>query len=177
MIKRTVVIIAALLIALPAFGAGQKKDIHVQQAFGTIQNPGAEFKISVWVDHQDNTYIINEPVKFYFKSTRDCYIHLLDIGTSGRVTLIYPNQYDQNNFIKGGQTYQLPRPNSFQFTASGPEGTEMIKAIGTLTNTDLAGFRGIRNTGPFKTFDKDGAAVAKDIQVTLNQIGRKCFAG
>ena len=176
MLKRIAVIFITLIMAFPAFGADVKKDIEVQQAFTTIQNASSEFKISVWVDHQDNTYTIGQPIKFYFKSTRDCYINLLDIGTSSKVTLIYPNQYEQSNFIKAGITYQLPRPNSFQFTASAPQGKEMIKAIATLSKTDLAMLPGAKSAGPFKRFDQEGTAVAKDIQVTLNQTPLKQWA-
>ncbi|SLM27486.1 exported hypothetical protein [Desulfamplus magnetovallimortis] len=160
---------------MPTFGA-ESKDIQVQQSFQAIQNPEPDFGITVWVDHESNTYNIGESITFYFKSNRDCYVHLLDIGTSGKVTLIYPNQFATDNFIKGGQTYKLPAPETFQFVASGPEGTEMVKAIATLKRTDLANLPGARNAGAFKAFDKDGTVVAKDIQVTLNQTPPKQWA-
>ena len=117
------------------------------------------------------------PSPYYFKSNRDCYIHLIDIGTSGQVTLIYPNQFDQDNKIKKDVTYQLPRPGSFRFTASAPEGSEMVKAIATLTKTDLVDLTGVGNAGPFKSFKQDkGTAVAKDIRVTLDKVPAKQWA-
>jgi len=175
MLKRTFTLIIMLVLAISnqVMAAGQTKDIMVQQTFNAIRNPtpSQDFKISVWVDNQSNTYNIGESITFFFRSTRDCYIHLLDIGTSGTVTMIYPNRFDQNNFIKAGVTYQLPRPNSFKFTAAGPAGTEMVKAIGTLAQTNLFNLTGAQAAGPFKTFDQTkGTQVAKDIQVSLNQV-------
>ena len=136
----------------PAWAGEQTKDIEVQQTFQAIQNPAAnaDFKLTVWVDRNNNTYAIGEAVTFYFKSNRDCYIYLMDIGTSGKVTMIYPNQYDQNNQIKADVTYQLPRAGSFQFTASGPAGNEMVKAIATLKPTDLVNLNAANRSGRLK---------------------------
>lgn len=175
MVKTAATILSILIavMAVPALAAEQTRDIVVQQSFQTIQNPVAsnDFKLSVWVDHQNNTYTIGETVTFFFKSNRDCYINLIDIGTSGNVTIIYPNKYDQNNFIKANVTYQVPRTGTFQFTTTGPAGSEMVKAIATLKKINVFNLQGARQAGPFKAFGQTkGVMVAKDIQVTLNQV-------
>lgn len=178
--KSAIIFFLFIFMAAPLWAGEQTKDIQViQQTFQAIQNPAPsdDFKLSVWVDRENNTYNVGEAVTFFFKSNRDCYISLINIGTSGKVTLIYPNQYDQNNQIKANVTYRLPREGSFQFTASGPAGTEMVKAIATLKPADLMNWNTAQAAGPFKQFDQTkGRQVAKDISVTLNQTPAKQWA-
>jgi len=78
-------------------------------------------------------YAIGDTLTIYIKSDRDCYLNLLDIGTSGKLTVLFPNSLSSNNFIKGGRTYSIPGDlGMFNIDVLEPVGVERIKAIATL---------------------------------------------
>lgn len=60
---------------------------------------------------------------------RDCYLALYIIDAEQHVTQIFPNKWQQDNFIKAGDTVQIPPPGAaFRFRMTGPFGTETLKA-------------------------------------------------
>ena len=63
---------------------------------------------------------------------------MLDVGPNGNITVIFPNKYHSDNFVRAGVTYQVPSPNyGFEFDIQGPAGLERIKAIVTLNKVSL----------------------------------------
>ena len=63
---------------------------------------------------------------------KSCYLTLLDITPNGNITVIFPNKYHKDNFIRQEVTYQIPTPSyGFDFKVQGPTGLERIKAIVT----------------------------------------------
>ncbi len=104
------------------------------------------FKIDVWVeegDYQDKrdirpaqkqntekTYRTGDKINLYFRSEKDCYLTLLNYGTSGKLTVLFPNALFKDNFIKGNRVYAIPgEVYPFDYILSGPPGAEKIKAI------------------------------------------------
>ncbi len=87
-----------------------------------------DFEIQIWTDKTN--YRVREPINFYFKAERDCYISLVDINSKGEITQLFPNQFDRNNRIQGGRTYHIPGDTyGFQLKAQPPVGTDRIYAI------------------------------------------------
>lgn len=83
-------------------------------------------------------YRIGEKIVVYFRSDRDCYLTLLNIGTSGKLTVLFPNYLVQNNFIKANTMYAIPGEEyPFDYELSGPPGIEKIKAIATTSKWNL----------------------------------------
>jgi hypothetical protein len=90
----------------------------------------------VWTDKKD--YEINEKIVFYVKADKNGYLTMLDVGPNGDITVIFPNKFHRDNFIRAGVTYQVPSPNyGFEFDVRGPAGLERIKAIVTLNKVSL----------------------------------------
>lgn len=105
-------------------------DTVVEQLL-TAENSNAPFNIKVWTDK--DLFRIGEPVIFYLRADRDCYITLLDQGTSGALRVIFPNPYQRDNFIHAGKTYAVPDPAAgFEIRVDGPPGIERVKAIASL---------------------------------------------
>ncbi len=98
----------------------------------TAQPEKQPFLLKVWA-HQDS-FQIGEKIVFFAKADQDSYLTLLSIGASGDVTVIFPNAYHKDNFIRAGVTYRVPAPDDeFDFEIQGPPGLERIKAIATPT--------------------------------------------
>jgi len=110
-------------------------DTVVEQIF-TIENSAAPFYVKVWTDK--NRFQIGEPVTFYLSADRDCYVTLLDQGTSGTLRILFPNPYHRDNFIHAGKTYTVPEPEAgYEVRVSGPPGVERLKAIAFLNKSQL----------------------------------------
>jgi hypothetical protein len=91
-----------------------------------------------------------------FRSTRDCYLVLYNVGPDGLITVLLPSKYIPNNYFKAGIDHTIPdlscrdangEPCKFIVVKdkSKPVGLEMIKALATLhpmplTEVDLAAF-------------------------------------
>jgi len=104
-----------------------------------IVNPTPSFNIDVWVDRGDGgIYYPGDNLYVYFRADRDCYLTLIDFPPEGGATVIFPNAYHSNNFIRGGRVYRIPAPGyDFEFSIAGPSGMEVIKAIATLSDVWL----------------------------------------
>ena len=55
-----------------------------------------------------------------------CYLYILNIGTSGKSALLFPNECCTNNRFSPDQTYHFPGPD-FEFNIEGPPGKETIQ--------------------------------------------------
>ena len=98
------------------------------------------FNIDIWTNKK--RYRLGEEIRFYFRSDQDCYLTLVDYEPNGKVKVLFPNQFFQDNFVKGGKTYIIPgKEYGFKLTIEPPTGTERIKAIAT--------------TNPLSLFDLD----------------------
>jgi len=129
-----------------------------------LENPHSSFKIQLYlankhsvIQTRDIEMIGNVPerckigeiIKLVFKSTEDCYFYLFDIGTSGKVQMLFPNKWYENNFIKADIEYEFPPKNQFIWRLSSPLGVETIKAFATKTKLEALEF--IESfVGPFR---------------------------
>ncbi len=93
-----------------------------------IQNdkPGIHFELK----SDKAVYQTGEPVVFNFKADRDCYLALIDIGTSGRTVILFPNRWHPDNRIEKDKLYRIPPVGSeYGYRIEGPSGVERVKAI------------------------------------------------
>jgi hypothetical protein len=98
-----------------------------------IQNetPGIGFQL--WTEGDKTAFQIADRVVFGFTADQDCYLGVINIGTSGQTTLLFPNKWQADNKIEKGKTYRIPPDGSdYAFKLMGPVGTERIKVIACL---------------------------------------------
>ncbi len=95
---------------------------------GGVPSADAPLRVRVWTDKQ--SYRIGQPIRFGIRVNRDAYITLINIGTSGKVTVVYPNRLAPNHFVRAGQDIIVPpRDASVIPVVSGPEGFDQIRVI------------------------------------------------
>jgi len=118
-----------------------KKQDSAVRAFGHLENyeealdhlialkPNkTNLKVKIWTDKKE--YKVGEKITFFVKAEKPCYLILLDISTDGEAKIIFPNADSKDNFIKDGETYQVPVKNSrIEFRVTGPAGLERLKAL------------------------------------------------
>ena len=86
--------------------------------------------VRVWADQQ--VYRVGEKLQIHFQSDWDCYVFFYLEAADGQTSLLFPNQYDDNNFVQAGRAYTIPNPSyGFDLTIAPPLGVERIKVLAT----------------------------------------------
>lgn len=150
-----------------------------------ISNPASDFTVDVWTApapaagardivvagrKKKTIYRIGQKIVVGFRANRDCYLTLLNIGTSGKLTVLFPNSLHKDNFLQAGRDYQIPASNDeFEYELQGPTGIEKIKAIATLKPVELLESNFAPDGSLFRTVD--AASGARDIAVVQKKVG------
>ena len=105
------------------------RDITIEK----VDNDRADFAVLVEVDREDATYREGDLIHARVKSSRDGFLYLVHISSTGKETLLIPNEYQLDNEIKANKAVDFPAKDAnFLYRISGPNfGRETIKAIVT----------------------------------------------
>jgi glutaredoxin-related protein len=142
--KRSLIIVLALLVAVMTFADMQLKNIII------VPQP-SELEIKVWLNKPEGAvYQVGESLNIYFKANKSCYVLIYDIRTDGKITLLFPNKYDSNNYIAPNVTYKLPISNLYSFKVSPPEGKEFIQIIASTSFIPI--IQQLKDLGTRQTF-------------------------
>jgi hypothetical protein len=122
--------------------------LHNLQASFTIriwtergEKPGSKRNILVVPKKEFGQYNIGDHVTAYFQSATDAYVYIFNIGPTGDVTQIFPNDYTTDNHVKGGKQYTFPDENAtFEWILQEPTGVEIIKVIATKVPVGIEAF-------------------------------------
>ena len=113
--------------------------LEAGKPLSAIRDGGAgDLKVEVWcrgvADRESSTaYKIGSKIRICARATADCYLTLLNVGSDGELTVLFPNRLHQDNRIAGGRVYEIPDSGyAFEFTLEGPAGPDEVKAIVTL---------------------------------------------
>lgn len=121
------------------FASPEAEATRQRQAMQSIENLSSNttsFKVKIWTDQKK--YKIGEPLYVHVKSDGDCYLTLIDFGTSGNSYIFYPNRFNPRALVKAGTEVVIPGKNyGFKIKVGGPVGIEKIKAICTAEPSDL----------------------------------------
>ena len=87
-----------------------------------------------------------EEMELSVKSSKNCYLTILNICSNDSVYVIYPNKFRNENFIKSGELFQLPNSNDKKMGLYFPvnllpnknDDFEMIKVIATKQKIDFS---------------------------------------
>lgn len=147
------------------------RDLKVVQQPMTEVKPAVQaFEVKASVDREDQTYRIGERVVFRVTSSEDAYITLVDVGTSGEVTILFPNQYQQDNRVRAGETVEIPSPGAgFGIEVGGPTGLELIKVLATRGPTPVFDPRDYVAHGPFHVLNEPVAVVTRNLIVVMEE--------
>lgn len=91
-----------------------------------------DLEVKVWTDkgNQSPTYFVGERIYISFTVTKDCYLVLYDIDSTGNVNILFPNPYHPDNLVRKGRVYTLPAANyQHDLVIKGPTGEEIFFAV------------------------------------------------
>jgi hypothetical protein len=87
--------------------------------------------VRLWADK--SKYRVGERLSLGFESNRDAFLTIVNVGTSGEVTILYPNRFSGGHGVKAGRTYRIPEAtDSYELELKGPPGVELVYALLTL---------------------------------------------
>ncbi len=128
--------------------------------------PPSASALAVQVSTDKAAYRIGEQVVFRLRVNRDAYVTLVNIGTSGEVTVIYPNRLHASHFVRAGVEVTVPPPDAgFTLTVQGPPGFDQVRAIATeepvkIHASDFGGQRAV-----FRSLDR---VQTRDLSVSIS---------
>jgi len=132
-----------------------------------LHQPNPPFRLKLWTNK--SSYAVGDKVTFSVEAERDCYLTLIDIGTSGNLTVLFPNAYDRNNRIQAGRRYEIPGASyGFDIHVAGPPGIERVKAIATTQPFTL--FENMDLSQGFFGLTRDSAETAQDFKLSAKQV-------
>ncbi len=180
--KRKIGRIFAVMLALSFLCSGmalaqtdETKDVVVQHV-EKIRSDNPDFKITLKPITKDGKVAIGDEVAFEFTSNRDAHVTVVDIGSSGKVNVIFPNKWHKSDKVVKDRVYRIPEKGSnYTFKIKGPVGVNYVKAIGTLKPTKyLSGEALADSEEPFPEM-KDAEQKVKDISVELAKEDKKAW--
>ena len=73
---------------------------------------------------------LGQKVIFQVTASEDCYVYVIDIGTTGRTTILFPNRFSADNRLHARWPLILPTSiDSYEFVLSGISGRELVQVV------------------------------------------------
>jgi hypothetical protein len=160
------------------------RDLSVQQTnvyhsptppYGGPQNDGFNQtpRLSFVLDRQNATYAVGESLKFLLTMDEDGYVTVLDVGPTGRVTRLFPNEYQTDPHLFANRPVEVGGRAGDRIVVSVPIGVELIKVLFCRSPIPLGPETQFQSRGPFRTLDGGARVLVRDLQVMANQSGQR----
>jgi len=128
---------------------------------------GDGIRMKLWAERP--RYKVGETVKVFFESNKDAYVTLVNVGTSGRITILYPNKFSPSSAVKAGRTYAVPGTGErYRLALRGPSGVELVYALLTATPTRFSEATFTKDA--FPTVNPEAEALTRDINRTVKEV-------
>ncbi|MFI5235092.1 MAG: DUF4384 domain-containing protein [Gemmatimonadales bacterium] len=119
----------------PAIAATRSAPIPLYRIIGE-----ARPKISVWTNSTD-PYQRGDRVRVYVSAETDAYVTVLRVDTDGRVRVLYPVEPWQDNFVRGGRTFEvIGRDDDNAFDVDDNPGVGYVFAVASADSFAYTGF-------------------------------------
>jgi hypothetical protein len=143
-------------------------------------NSASSFAVSIKTMEHKQTYLEGEFISFEVFSEKDCYITMITVDNAGDMTLLLPNPWHKQAFLRACQKIIIPSSEmKFKLPIQPPHGETLVKVIATeqplqLSGVDLASY----NATTFVPLTSDVGAVgigdkASEIQNKSSQIVKR----
>ena len=163
------VLAAALLTSSASAEPEGTKDLTIdQKQVADFVVPESDLKITAWVDREDDTYHAGDTLKLFVKTNRDAYVTVVDVGTSGKVLVLFPNKHASDNRILADKVLEIPGPDApYDIRVAGPAGQELIKVIATTRPGSIIRADQLSELGPFQSYGGSAESLTKDLAIEL----------
>jgi hypothetical protein len=87
--------------------------------------------VAVTTPAADGVFRLGDRIRFEFSASADGHVTLIDVGTSGAVTVIRPNAWHRDTSVEANRSYSLPNATApeFDYRLTGRLGVERVAAL------------------------------------------------
>ena len=100
-------------------------DGPIWQRLELLANGGRKFPLAT----SASTYRLGDIVEFSVNVPMDGYLNLVTVDSKDQATVLFPNEFDSDNFVKAGEFTFPTAENNFEFPASEPAGPTLVVAF------------------------------------------------
>ena len=86
-------------------------------------------RVSLWTNRDEDPYRRGEQAQVYFKAETDGYITVLRVDTDGRIRVLFPQEPWEDNFARGGRTFEVLDREDRAFTIDDYPGVGYVFAV------------------------------------------------
>jgi hypothetical protein len=86
-------------------------------------------RISLWTNRDEDPYRRGEQARVYFQAETDGYITVLRVDTDGRLRVLFPREPWEDNFARGGRTFEVLDRDDRAFTIDDYPGVGYVFAV------------------------------------------------
>jgi len=175
------IVLSGSVLCLSVLGAQENRSIPIyDQVLEKLESlrPGGTIEVSMGTEKEQ--YEIGDPFEIRFRASQECYVVLLDIGSSqkdapGAITFLFPNRYFPDNKITGGKVYSTLYDFNIKATVGLPYGVETINIFCSPEKIDLFG-ADFKEAG-YYTIKPDDEAGLQALLDRLNQLEQREWSG
>ena len=138
-----------------------------------VVNPAPAFGVSVSLDKAGDvpTYAVGERISIRVRSERDAYVYLYSLQPDGSVTQILPNRFDDENYLRGGETRTYPpRDAGYVFNVEAPTGLSRVVAVASLRPLDTRQLARFESGAAFATSDLGQSGFQSAFRIVVEPI-------
>lgn len=118
--------------------AGRLRQEAAAKRLADMENPAQAFSVTLRLEGGKTAFGIGETVSFHATSERAGYLTLVDLGTDGKVVMLFPNAHQTAMKIEAGQTLSFPTEEmGFELQIFPPVGRGMVRAFVTPEPLDV----------------------------------------
>lgn len=161
-----------------ADGEPSTKDLTLEQnKIAEVQLPDDyhadkpdRLKIKAWVDQKDSIFLINDTVRLFVQANQDVYISVFNVGASGTITRLYPNDFQPSVKIPADTIVEIPGENApVKIKATGPTGVELIKVIASTAPLEVVKADMLAPAGPYRSVKEGTTTLSRDLQLVAEE--------
>jgi hypothetical protein len=101
-----------------------------------LDNPGQATRLEFGFEGGRTAFRLGDEVRFEARVPRAGYLTIVDLGTDGRVAVLFPNEETPDGRVSAGQRVSLPAGKDISFQAQEPTGRGIVRAF--LTDRPMA---------------------------------------
>jgi len=167
-ILSTLAIVTVLATLVTAFAQGVRFEPRA-----IVVNPAPSFGVTVFLDKSGEapTYRVGEEIRISVRVDRDAYVYLFSLQPDGTVTQILPNRFDEENFLRAGQTRTYPPSNAgYVFNVEPPTGLSKVVAVASTRELDTRELARFQSGQDFATSDIGERGFQSAFRIVVNPV-------
>jgi hypothetical protein len=151
---RVVGALTSVLALAGGFASAQSQPRITAQSIIVNPAPPPDLQVNVSLDRagENPIYRIGDPITVSVSVTQDAYVYLFNVdNTNNEITAVFPNQYDQNNFMRAGETKSFGATGNFRFSVGGPAGQNKVLAVASRRQLNTSELYRASGSNPYAT--------------------------